>query len=151
MVRFNQEQAIGHGVLFVPVGWELTPGGATRPQGLINEDVRECDYFILLLSDRWRSKTSDNQPTVGRQDSEEEYELAVDCLKDRGTPMRQVVVFFKPPAPTSFPRWASSSSKSWTSACRLEEDHEHPCGTFDTTEQLQEDVRRRLGLWLRPR
>ena len=29
----------------------------------------------------------------------EELELAVDCLRDKGSPMRQVVVFFKPPDP----------------------------------------------------
>src|ERR1043165_6832654 len=80
LVKFNQDQAISHGVLFVPVGWELTPGGATRPQGLINEDVRECDYFMLLLCDRWRAKTSEAVGT--RKDSEEEFELAVDCLRD---------------------------------------------------------------------
>jgi tetratricopeptide (TPR) repeat protein len=149
LVRFNQEQAIGHGVLFVPVGWELTPGGATRPQGLINEDVRECDYFILLLSDRWRSKTSDKQPNLGRQDSEEEYELAVDCLKDRGSPMRQVVVFFKPPSADVLSSMGFQLKQVLDFKRRLETDHEHPCGTFDTTEQLQEDLRRRLGLWLR--
>src|SRR5262245_11243952 len=149
MVRFNQEQAIARGVLFVPVGWELTPGGATRPQGLINEDVRECDFFMLLLCDRWRVKTSDAAGAVGRQDSEEEFELAADCLKDKASPMREVVVFFRPPGPQALASMGFQLKQVLDFKRRLEHDHEHPATTFDTIEQLQEDVRRRLGLWLR--
>jgi tetratricopeptide (TPR) repeat protein len=149
MVRFNQDEAIAHGVLFVPVGWELTPGGATRPQGLINEDVRECDYFMLLLCDRWRSKTSDKGAGPSRHDSEEEYELAVDCLKDKACPMRQAVVFFKPPSADTLASMSFQLKQVLDFKRRLEQDGEHPGSTFDTTEQLQEDVRRRLGLWLR--
>jgi tetratricopeptide (TPR) repeat protein len=148
IVRFNQEQAIAYGVLFVPVGWELTPGGATRPQGLINEDVRECDYFMLLLCDRWRSKSGDGAAGA-RRDSEEEYELAEDCLKDRASPMRQVVVFFRPPAPEMLAGMSFQLKTVLDFKRRLENDRDHPSTTFDTVEQLQEDVRRRLGLWLR--
>jgi tetratricopeptide (TPR) repeat protein len=147
LVKFNQEQAISHGVLFVPVGWELTPGGATRPQGLINEDVRECDYFLLILCDRWRAKTS--EAVGGRKDTEEEFELAVDCLRDKSAPMRQVVVFFRPPPADAIASMTFQLKQVLDFRRRLEEDREHPSSTFDTVEQLQEDVRRRLGLWLR--
>ena len=38
---------------FKPVGWEETLGGVGRPQSMINEKIIQCDYFILLLWDRW--------------------------------------------------------------------------------------------------
>jgi tetratricopeptide (TPR) repeat protein len=136
-------------VLFVPIGWELTPGGVTRPQGLINEDVRECDFFMLLLCDRWRTRPGELGTRLGQQDSEEEYELAADCLKDRASPMRQVVVFFRPPTTEAISRMGFQLKQVLDFKRRLEHDRDHPCTTFDSIEQLQDDVRRRLGLWLR--
>lgn len=47
----NEMDAISRGVLFVPVGWESTLPGMERPQSLINEDLRDCDYFLLMLWD----------------------------------------------------------------------------------------------------
>lgn len=151
IVAFNQEMAIPRGVLFVPVGWQLTPGGATRPQGLINEDVRECDYFVLLLHDRWRSKPGEPGHTAGTQpsDAEEEYELALDCLRDPAAAMRQLVLFFKPPTPEQLAAMGFQLKQVLDFKKGVELDHEHVAGTFDTVEQLAADVRRRLGLWLR--
>ncbi|WP_369228798.1 DUF4062 domain-containing protein [Candidatus Entotheonella palauensis] len=51
--EFIDEQ--GRRAVFKPVGWEDTLGGAGRPQSVINEDIAACDYFILLLWDRWGS------------------------------------------------------------------------------------------------
>jgi hypothetical protein len=39
---YNEQDAIERGVIFIPVGWEITPGGVGRPQKLINYDVRRC-------------------------------------------------------------------------------------------------------------
>ena len=54
-----------------------------------------CDYFILLLWDRWGS--SPDTPDKIRYSSacEEEFALALECLKDPAKPMRQVLLFFK--------------------------------------------------------
>jgi tetratricopeptide (TPR) repeat protein len=151
IVAFNQEQAIPRGVLFVPVGWQLTPGGATRPQGLINEDVRECDYFVLLLKDRWRTKQGDpgHLPGTPTSDAEEEFELAQDCLRDGAMPMRQIVVCFKAPAPADLASMTFQLKQVLEFKRRLELDYEHPHSTVDNPEQLAHDITRRLGLWLR--
>lgn len=88
----NESDAIERGVIFLPIGWEITPGGIGRPQAIINEEVRRCDYFMLVLHDRWGSA-----PQVGEgaytSGSEEEFDIARECHK-RGT-MRQIVVLFK--------------------------------------------------------
>jgi hypothetical protein len=44
--------ALSRGVCFISIGWEETLGAIGRPQELINEDLRECDYFVLVLYDR---------------------------------------------------------------------------------------------------
>ena len=88
----NESDAIERGVIFLPIGWEITPGGIGRPQAIINEEVRRCDYFMLVLHDRWGSA-----PQTGRgpysSGSEEEFDIALECHK-RGT-MRQIVILFK--------------------------------------------------------
>src|SRR4051812_35803085 len=55
--EYNEAEAIHRCALFTPVGWELTLGGVGRPQSLINEEIKECDLFILVLWNRWGSET----------------------------------------------------------------------------------------------
>ena len=77
------------GVLFHPVGWEDTLGGAGRPQALINEDLKQCDYAVFVLHDRWGS------PTGGGYTSgiEEEWALAEALYKNNT--IRNIALFFK--------------------------------------------------------
>jgi Domain of unknown function (DUF4062) len=51
-------------VTFHPVGWEDTLPGAGRPQGLINEDIKQCDYAIFVWHDRWGSCTSSRRSFI---------------------------------------------------------------------------------------
>lgn len=60
-------------------GWEDTLPGSSRPQHLINEDVRESDLLIGLLWQRWGSPTSQNGGYASG--FEEEFELAQEQLK----------------------------------------------------------------------
>jgi hypothetical protein len=53
--KYNESEALERGVMFVPLGWEMTPKGVGRPQEMINTDVKRCDYFVLVLCDRWGS------------------------------------------------------------------------------------------------
>lgn len=72
--EYNESDALENGVLFIPVGWELTLRGMGRPQQLINDDLKRCDYCVILLHDRWGTPSS----TAGQYSSgtEEEYALA---------------------------------------------------------------------------
>src|SRR5438046_2882905 len=71
--RFNDTDAIPRGVLFIPVGWEDTLGGVGRPQSPINEEVRDCDYFLLMLWDRWGSPPDSEAAGRFTSGTEEEY------------------------------------------------------------------------------
>src|SRR5205807_657203 len=72
-----------------PVGWEDTLGGVGRPQELINEDLRGCDYAVFLFNDRWGTPTG-NGKTSGTQ---EEWELALELYEKRS--IRKICLFFR--------------------------------------------------------
>lgn len=89
--RFTTMHAEPVGVTFHPVCWEQTVGGAGRPQELINEDLKECDYAVFVLHDRWGSPPGG----AGRYASgvEEEWTLVEELYK--ANKIRNVALFFK--------------------------------------------------------
>lgn len=76
-------------VRFHPVGWEDATGGAERPQGLINDDLKKCDYAVFVLHDRWGSPTG-NGYTSG---TKEEWDIAVELFNSKK--IRNIALFFK--------------------------------------------------------
>ena len=82
---YNESESVSRGVLFLPVGWEDTLGGVGPPQSIINEDVRRCDYFLLLLWDRWGSPTNIDRSGYS-SGTEEEYRVALECYEDPQRP-----------------------------------------------------------------
>jgi hypothetical protein len=90
---YNDSDAQQEGVHFVPVGWEDTLGSIGRPQSIINEEVRSCDYFVLLLWDRWGSPPDTKGPYTSG--TEEEFDVAKESLADEKRPMKRIAVFFK--------------------------------------------------------
>ncbi len=63
--EYNDVDARRRGVMFIAVGWEDTLPGIGRPQDTINQDVRACDYFVMVHHDRWGSP-SDNKGKKGK-------------------------------------------------------------------------------------
>ncbi len=103
--KVNEIKGEDKGVLLKAVGWEDTMPGKGRPQEMINADLEECDLIIMLLWERWGSKTG--QYTSG---FEEEYEVAraagkkiffyfksipEKMLADPGKQLKQVLKFRK--------------------------------------------------------
>ena len=74
-----------------PVGWEATLGGVGRPQSFINEAIKGCDYFLLLLWDGWGLPSSSEEAGYN-SGSAEEYDLAMKCHGDDTQSMCQVVL-----------------------------------------------------------
>lgn len=86
---FTAHHAEPRGVHFYPVGWEDTLSGIGRPQELINDDLKECDYAVFVLHDRWGTPTGSGH-TSG---TEEEWELAEALYRE--TKIRNIALFFK--------------------------------------------------------
>ena len=91
---FNNRDGIHRGMHFDPWGWELTLGQHGRPQETINREVRESDYLILVLHDRWGTPPGDPS-NLYSSGTEEELNVATQCLKDFQFPMKQIVMLFK--------------------------------------------------------
>jgi Domain of unknown function (DUF4062) len=85
--------SLNHGwdkdVEYKAVGWEDSIGGAGRPQELINEDLKQCDYAVFILHDRWGSPTGSGY-TSG---TEEEWALVEELYKENK--IRNIALFFK--------------------------------------------------------
>ena len=142
----NHIDAIARGVLFVPVGWEDTLGGIGRPQSIINDEVRTCDYFVVLLRDRWGSPTGGDahEHTSG---TEEEYSVAKQCHRD-GT-MRNIVILFGDVSPEQLSDPGPQLSKVLDFRRQLEREKEHFFHTYDSPERFAVLLRRYLAKWIR--
>ncbi len=96
-----------------PVGWEDALPGRGRPQAIINEDVKQCDVFVMLLWKRWGSPPQKGKGKFS-SGTEEEFSIAqkrhmrgdkgpymllyfrsvpADMIADPGTQLRKVIKF----------------------------------------------------------
>src|SRR5258706_464787 len=87
--QINDIKARALGYLFEGVGWEDSLPGGGRPQEIINEDVRECDVFIMLLWKRWGTPSSQ----VFGSGTEEEFTIAYDRFRKTGKP--HMLLYFR--------------------------------------------------------
>jgi tetratricopeptide (TPR) repeat protein len=87
--KYTASDAMPRGVTFHPVGWEDTLSGVGRAQGLINKDLKQCDYAVFVWHDRWGSPTG-KRKMVG---TEEERKLAEKLYK-LGQ-VKRIAPFFK--------------------------------------------------------
>jgi tetratricopeptide (TPR) repeat protein len=144
---YNQAEAVPRGVLFVPVGWEDTLGGVGRPQSLINDDVRKCDFLVLVLWDRWGTPP-DNGGGFS-SGTEEEFHIALECLEDEAFPMTQIVVFFKSVEPKQLADPGPQLLKVLDFRQALEQNRRHLFHTFDSTIKFEKLLTRHLAHWTR--
>jgi tetratricopeptide (TPR) repeat protein len=147
--EYNESEAIGRGAMFVPVGWELTLPGIGRPQALINQDVEKCDYFVLLLWDRWGSPTGAEKTPRYSSGVEEEFHVALASFDDHSKPMRQLVAFFKSVEDRQLSDPGSQLQKVLDFKKKLETEKTLLFDTFDNSENLKQKLRRNLAAWLR--
>jgi len=82
----------GANVEFVALGWEDTLASTgRRSQGIINQDIDNCDVFILAMHRRWGQEAPDAHPYTSY--TEEEFHRALERWKSTKAP--EVFVFFK--------------------------------------------------------
>jgi hypothetical protein len=108
--QYSLVQAIPRQAEFLPVGWEDTLAGVGRPQTLINRDLDRCDYFVMVLWDRWGSSPGGDH-THYTSGTEEEYNLAMEYVCDPKHPLQEVVVLFKRARPGNL--WVTCGSQRW--------------------------------------
>lgn len=145
---FNEETAYVDGVCFIPVGWEQLPSGVGRPQAQINQDVRSCDFFLLLLWDRWGSPTGDPE---GRFSSgaEEEYYVAAEALASPISPMRDISVMFKGVDARHLSDPGDQLRKVLAFRRQLEQEKSLLFTVFDSESEFRRELRKLLFRWTR--
>lgn len=143
----NETDAIERGCHFQSIGWEITLGGMGRPQSKINEDLKLCDLFVLVLWDRWGSPTGAEEGYSSG--THEEYMVALDCLKSEELPMRDLVVFFKAVDHRRMSDPGPQLSAVLDFKKSLEKERKLLFETFDTTEAFGEKLRRHVAKWMR--
>lgn len=146
---YNETDAIQRGVLFIPVGWEDTLAGAGRPQGIIDEDLTFCDYFVLVIWDRWGTPPDLVHKTTYTSGTQEEFSLAEECYKDPAKPMRQLVAFFKAVEPSKLSDPGEQLTKVLEFKKDLESSKRLLFSTFDELASFEQQLRRHLAKWVR--
>lgn len=147
--EYNEMDALSRNVHFDPVAWEAVPGGIGRPQAIINRDLETCDYFILLLADRWGSKPSKDADSRFSSGSEEEFNLAMECVADHNRPMKDVVIFFKAVHPKQLGDPGVDLARVLDFRKALEESKEHFYMTFDEGSVFRQQLKILLARWVR--
>lgn len=144
--RVNHDHAHAAGVTFIPRGWEYASAGVGRPQELINEQVRESDYLVVLLWDKWGKPPGGGKYTSGTQ---EEYAVAVESLKDADGSMQDIVVLFKGVNERQMADPGDDLKKVLNFKDELEKSRLLLYSTFDNIEEFRDDFRRHLHSWIR--
>lgn len=147
ILTMSEGVALRRGAVFVPVDEGSTPGGAPRPQAMVEQDLRQCDYAVFVLADRWRDRAESREAGDGL-DVEAAYELARECLEDRSFPMREIVVAFKfvPQERLDRPTFHLAQIMSFRRS--IEHDSGHHIEQFGNVDGLAEILRARLAHWL---
>ena len=146
---YNQQEAIPRQASFLPVGGEDTLAGVGRPQTLINEDLNRCDYFVMVLWDRWGTPPGGEHPQY-TSGTEEEYRLAMEHVRDPRYPLREVVVLFKRIEDVQRLR---DPGEQLQKVLRFKEELEASrnllFSTFGDVPEFEHTLRRHLAGWLR--
>jgi len=142
---YNESDALDDGALFVPVGWELARAGMGRPQELINAMVRRCDYFVLVLHDRWGTAPSAGGPYTSG--TEEEFHIARQCFQNQT--MRDIAIFFKEVDPRRVSDPGAQLQKVLGFRASLEASRELLFTRFDSLAAFETRLRNHLGDWRR--
>ncbi|MEM9546221.1 MAG: tetratricopeptide repeat protein [Bacteroidota bacterium] len=146
--QYNIDEAKFRNVIFEPVGWEATLPGIGRPQSLINEDIRKCDYFILMLHNRWGSSPGENDFNATSA-CEEEYKLAWKCIKDKGLDMKQLICLFKAVDEGHLIDPGKQLSKVIEFKRTIEQEKKLLYVTFSSIDEFKNLIRKNLAKWLR--
>ncbi|HET9639596.1 MAG TPA: tetratricopeptide repeat protein [Allosphingosinicella sp.] len=144
--KYNETDANRRGVMFMAVGWEATLPGIGRPQKIINDDLHGCDYFVLVLHDRWGTPAS-NEPDA-ETGSEEEFRIALELQQDSDKAMRDVVVFFVSVDPGKMSDPGPQLQKVLDFRKKIEADKKLLYRQVENADDFADALRAHLARWL---
>jgi len=146
--EYNKIEALHRGVMFQTVRWEDALARMGRPQHLINEELKECDYFLLLLHNRWGSSPGENK-SKATSGTEEEYNIAMECYKDKIFPMKQIAAVFKTIDNVQLADPGEQLQKVLEFKKKIEEEKKLLYATFFSEDEFRRIIWKQLAQWLR--
>ena len=124
-----------------PVGWEEVQPTWGRPQELINQDVRQCDVFVMLLWKRWGMPSG--KYTSG---TEEEFEIAYERYKKTGRP--HLLLYFRSVPQDMMADPGEQLQKVVKFRTRIEVERIGLFKTYETPQQWKDLLMRHVSEWL---
>jgi tetratricopeptide (TPR) repeat protein len=146
--EFNGREGRPRSIRFEPVGWKDTLSSAGRPQQIINEELKRCDYFILLLWDRWGSPPDVPGRSAFTSGTEEEFNLATKCLADVACPMKEIAILFKGVDERRLSDPGKDLQKVLDFRKKFDDTKEFLYNTFDDLDKFSKLIRSYLSTWL---
>jgi hypothetical protein len=143
--KFTAIHAEPVSVIFHPVGWEETVGGVGRPQELINEDIKECDYAVFVLHDRWGSPPGG--ASTYTSGVEEEWALVEELYK--ANKIRNIALFFKSVDPRQIRDPGKQLETVLAFKRKIEEEKRYLFKQYTTIDQFSDALDGYLAKWLR--
>jgi tetratricopeptide (TPR) repeat protein len=126
---------------FKPVGWKDTLPGWGRPQELINEEVRQCDIFVMLLWKRWGTPSGEFS-----SGTEEEFQIAIERYKSTGTP--HLLLYFRSVPQSMMADPGEQLQKVIKFRARVEEERICLFSPYDDPIQWKDLFMKHLSRWL---
>ncbi|MDX9911521.1 MAG: tetratricopeptide repeat protein [Phycisphaerales bacterium] len=146
--EWNKTVGQYHGVQFRVLRWEDVPPGAGRAQERINRLVKESDYFVLTMHDRWGSPPGPTStPSAPTSGTEEEFRLAEQCRDLDSRPMRDIAPVFKAVAPNQLADPGDKLKPVIEFKKQIQSSYSHLYREFDELEQFRVIVRGLLCYW----
>ena len=143
---YDEIDARPRGVSFLAIGSEKVVPEYGRPQSIINKELYNCDYFVLVLWDRWGTPPGTLDQTVYSSGSEEEFNEAVNCLSKKI--ICGIVVMFKEIENTELANQDEQLQKVIKFKKKLETDQTLFYQKFSSTEDFRKILRRCLAKWV---
>jgi tetratricopeptide (TPR) repeat protein len=145
--QHNESRAVEVRTFFYVHAWEDVPGGVGRPQDLINPNLDECDYVVILFNDRWGSPPAH----AGRFSSgtEEEFYRALELLADVNREMRDILVLFKTIDANRLRDSGPELQKVLDFRAALEKSKSLMYQAFDSEEALKRILEQKMHAWLK--
>ncbi|GAB4089803.1 hypothetical protein GCM10028785_24720 [Hydrogenophaga soli] len=143
--HYNSTEAYHRGYMFMPVGWEDTTTGFGRPQALINEDLKQCDFSLFMFRNRWGTPPSVNGPHSSG--TEEEWELATEIHRQGS--MRDIQGCFFPFIPCNTPEEMAQRTRVEAFKQKLEREKQFFFKSLRQESDFRDWLRTQLSHWLR--
>jgi tetratricopeptide (TPR) repeat protein len=144
IAAYNDQYSPTKSVAFLARGSEHAKRGLGRPQELINEELNECDYMMVVLGERWGSSSGADEYSSG---TEEEFFRAIERRGSVDAQIRDIHVFFKSVDRNRILDPGPQLRKVMNFRRALESTKVIYFETFDTDKTLRSVVEQSLNQW----